>query len=331
MRPFALVGVSLAALVLPAASAVARPSGGTPVALVTAETENQLIAVSLPDGKVLRRVAVAADPENVVANQKVALVVSPGSGAVSVLDARTLRTRKVLHGLGAPHLAALDPSGKWAFVTDDARGQLDVVSLTQLRIVKRLFVGTGAHHLSVSRFGKRIWIALGEHAHQIAIVDTSRPAHPRLLRRFDPGLVVHDLAFSPDGRIWVTSATDRAVRVLSPRTGRALFSVQVGPPPQHVVFGVSSRAPSSLASGYAYAYLTSGYASRIELVDARGGRIVRIASAPYGSFNVTTIGSNVVTSSLIRGTVTDFDSNLRLRRTIRVAPAARGVAGVVWP
>ena len=51
---------------------------------------------------------------------------------------------------------------------------------------------------------------------------------------------------------------------------------------------------------------------------------------PYGSFNVTTIGSNVVTSSLIRGTVTDFDSDLRLLRTVRVAPAARGVAGVVW-
>ena len=120
------------------------------------------------------------------------------------------------------------------------------------------------------------------------------------------------------------------VRVLSPRTGRTLFSVQVGPAPQHVAFGVFSRAPASLTSGYGYAYLTSGYASRIELVDSRGGRIVRIASVPYGSFNVTTIGSNVVTSSLIRGTVTDFDSDLRLLRTVRVAPAARGVAGVVW-
>ena len=173
MGKAALAGIALAALALPSAT-VARSTGGTPVALVTAETENELIAVSFPDGKVLRRVRVPADPQNVVANQKVAVVVSPGSGAVSILDARTLRTRKVLRGLGAPHLAALDPSGRWAYVTDDARGQLDVVSLTRMRIAKRLFVGLGAHHLSVSPFGKRIWIALGERAHQIAIVDTSR-------------------------------------------------------------------------------------------------------------------------------------------------------------
>ena len=52
----------LAALLLAAPSAVARVSGGTPVALVTAETEHQLIAVEFPQGKVLRRVTVAADP-----------------------------------------------------------------------------------------------------------------------------------------------------------------------------------------------------------------------------------------------------------------------------
>jgi WD40 repeat protein len=323
MRRGALAGLALVALVLPASSAVARSSGGNPVALVTAETENQLIAVSFFPKRVLRRVTLPADPQNVVANQKVVVVVSPGSGAVSILDARSLRIRKVLRGLGAPHLAALDPSGKWAFVTDDPRGQLDVVSLTQRRIVKRLYVGFGAHHLSLSGDGQRLWIALGEQAREIAIVDVSRPARPRLLRRFDPGFVAHDLAFTPDGnRVWVTSSEDRAVRVLDARTGRRLFSVQVGPPPQHVVFAAWSRPR---------AFLTSGYASRIELVDPRRGRILRIASVPYGSFNLTLIGSNVVTSSLLRGTVTDFDSDLRLRRTVRVAPAARGVAGVVWP
>ena len=313
----------LAALLLAAPSAVARVSGGTPVALVTAETEHQLIAVEFPHGKVLRRVTVAADPQNVVADQRTAVVVSPGSGAVTLLDARTLRVRKVLRGFDAPHLAALTPDGKWAFVTDDPRGQLDVVSLTRLRVVKRLYVGAGAHHLSLSPDGQRLWIALGEHARELSIVDVSRPEHPRLLRRFDPGFVAHDLAFSPNGsRVWVTSAQDSSVRVLSSTTGRRLFSVSAGPPPQHVVFGAWTRPR---------AYVTSGYASRITMVDPRRGRILRIASAPYGSFNVTLIGGNVVTSSLLRGTVTDFDSDLRLRRTVRIAPAARGVAGVVWP
>jgi DNA-binding beta-propeller fold protein YncE len=316
----AVAGLAIVALALPA-STVARPAGGTPVALVTAETENQLIAVSFPDGKVLRRVAVPADPQNVVANQKVVVVVSPGSGAVTLLGAKSLRVIKVLRGFGAPHLATITPDGKWAYVTDDPRGQLDVISLTKKRVVKRLYVGVGAHHLSL--WGSRLWIALGERAREIAIVDVSRRAHPRLLRHFDPGFVAHDLTFNDNGsRIWVTSAEDADVRLFDAHTGRRLFSVHVGPPPQHVALGAFSGAP---------VYLTSGYASRIELVDSRSGRIRRIAWAPYGSFNVTTIGSNVVTSSLMRGTVTDFDSDLRLRRTVRVAPVARGVTGVAWP
>jgi DNA-binding beta-propeller fold protein YncE len=322
MRTAALAGLSLAALVLPASGAVARSSGGTPVALVTAETENQLIAVSVPDGKVLRRVTVPADPQNVVADQRTAVVVSPGSGAVTLLDARTLRVRKVFRGLGAPHLAAIDSTGRWAYVTDDPRGQLDVVSLTRSRIVKRLYVGTGAHHLSLSPDGQRLWIALGEHARQISMVDVSRPSRPRMLRRFDPGFVAHDLAFSPNGsRVWVTSSEDSAVRVLGAQSARTLFSVRVGPPPQHVAFGAWARPR---------AFVTSGYAGRIAMVDPRRGRILRIASTPYGSFNLTLIGGNVVTPSLLRGTVTDFDSNLRLLRSVHVAPAARGVAGVVW-
>ncbi|MBA3717364.1 MAG: hypothetical protein H0W87_03950 [Actinobacteria bacterium] len=135
--------------------------------------------------------------------------------------------------------------------------------------------------------------------------------------------MAHDVATSPDGaRLCVTSTEDSLVRVLDSRTLQFRFSVMVGTPPQHVAFGLFSGTP---------AYLTSGYASRIELVNPLNGRIRRIASVPYGSFNLTTIGSNVVTSSLIRGTVTTLDGDLRLRRTVRVAHAARGIATVVWP
>jgi DNA-binding beta-propeller fold protein YncE len=322
MRRGALAGFALAALVLPASAAVARPSGGNPVALVTAETENQLIAVSFSPKQVLRRVTLPADPQNVVANQKVALVVSPASGAVSILDARSLRIRKVLRGLGAPHLAALDPSGKWAFVTDDPRGQLDVVSLTRLRIAKRLFVGLGAHHLSLSPGGRRLWIALGEQAREIAIVDVSKPGHPRLLRRFDPGFEAHDLSFSPDGRrVWVTSSQDRLVRVIDARSGRRLFSVSAGPPPQHVAFGV---APAN-------AYVTSGYGSRIESVDPDDGHVLRVRRVPYGSFNLASSGSFMITVSLLEGTVTKLGPKLAGSQSFKVAPATRGVATVVWP
>jgi DNA-binding beta-propeller fold protein YncE len=316
-----LAVAAVAMLSLPASTASGRESGGNPVALVTAETESALIAVALPEGRVLDRVRLPADPENVAANQNVAVVVSPSAGAVSLLGARSLRVTRILRGFGSPHMVALAPNGKWAYVTDDPRGHLDVISLQHKRVVARLFVGLGAHHLTVSPDGRRLWIALGEKAAEIALVDVARPAHPQRVLRFDPGFLAHDLAFSPNGRrVWVTSSDRSSVAVFDSSSRRPLRSIRAGPPPQHIIFTPNPGR----------AYVTSGYGSRIESVDPGRGRVRRVGRVPYGSFNLAPMGSLIVTSSLIRGTVTELDSRLRVLKTVKVAPAARSVATVVW-
>lgn len=317
--------VLLIAFLLLATSASARQTGGTPVALVTAERENALFAVELPSGSVLRRVSLPADPQNVAAltgRAHTAVVVSPRSGAVTLLDERTLRIRKVLRGFGSPRVAAISPFGKWAYVTDARRGELVVIALGATRIVSRLFVGDGPHHLTISPRGRRMWIALGERATEIAVVDLSRPANPRLLSRFSPGFIAHDLAFSPDGRrVWVTSAASNAIHVLSARSGRQDLIVWAGRGPQHVVFSDLGR----------FAFATSGYARRIVKVDGLTGRIVEAASTPPGSFHLSTSGGLVVTTSLLQGVVTEFDMNLRRLMSTKVARASRAVSVVVWP
>ena len=315
------VAVAILGLTLVCASASARSNGGTPVALVTAEQQDALLAVELPSGKVLRRVAVPSDPQNVVGGPgTTTVVVSTAAGAVTLLDWRSLKVIKTFRGFGAPHLVALDPSGEWAYVTDDARGELTTIELSGPRIVGRIFVGAGAHHLAVGPGGRRAWVVLGEHAREIVIVDLSKPRRPRVLRRFSPGFIAHDVTFSPDGRrVWVTSGAGDSVYALDARTGQPVFSVRVGAAPQHVVF-------SQLGS----AYVTSGYDSRIVKVNPRNGRIVRSARTPYGSFNLSSIAGLVVTTSLLNGQVTEFNEDLRRMSSARPARATRAVALTVW-
>jgi DNA-binding beta-propeller fold protein YncE len=314
----------VAALVL-ATSAAAQPTGGTAVAIVTAEQQNELIAVELSSGKVLRRVTLPADPENVAAlagRARTVVVASPRAGAVTLLDEHTLKVRRILTGFAAPHIVAISPFGKWAYVTDDARGELVVIALGTRRVVARLFVGLGAHHMAIGPSGRRMWIALGERAAEIAIVDLSKPAGPRLVRRFPLGFVAHDLTFSPFGaRVWVTSAAGDTVHVLHARTAEQVFAVRVGPGPQHVAF----------AEMEASAFVTSGYSSRIVKVDGRTGRIVAQARTPYGSFNLSTLAGVLVTTSLMNGRTTEFDAKLNRIRTMRTASATRAVALTVWP
>jgi DNA-binding beta-propeller fold protein YncE len=287
-------------------------------AFVTAETENRLLVVELPSGRVIRRIAVARDPEDVAASGgecSTVIVVSAAGRAVTVLDRETLNSRRVLGGFVTPHIPEIAPGGQYGYVTDDGAGTVTAIYLGDARVTSTIEVGAGAHHLSFDATHQRAWVALGESARTIVVLSTERTDHPRVIGRFDPGFAVHDLSFSPDDtRVWVTAAAGPDVSVFDAQTRRLLFRVPVGRSPQHVA--LTAR----------YAYLTSGYGSTIEQVDARNGRILRRASTPYGSFELAADSRYVVVSSLLRGTLAIFTPQLRPVRVVHLAPATREVA-----
>jgi len=313
---------AFAAAFLCTGSAGAGETGGRPVALVTAEVQNDVLALSLPDGRVVRRRHVD-DPQTIAAAPSgLAVVVSP-SGAVTLIAPRTLQPLAVLRGFRSPQVAAIAPDGRWAYVTDAGTGDLAVIGLARRRVVDRVFVGRGAHHLAVAPDGTEVWVALGEHARTIVVVDTSRAARPRVVRRISTRFAAHDLAFAPDGAtVWAGSADDMWVRVLSARTARVVARVVAGPPPQHVAF---------LPYGAGRAYVTSGYGSQLELVDPRTRRVVRRVHVPYGSFNLATGGDLVVTTSLLTGGLTELNgADLAPLLRTKVGAEARDVAIGVW-
>jgi hypothetical protein len=303
----------------------ARVQGGSPVALVTAETANQLVAVELPSGRVMRRIPMPADPENVETQiSGLAVVVSARAGAVTLVDTRRLRVVRILRGFGSPHIAMLVPNRDLAYVTDDARGQLAVVDVKRRRVARKLFVGLGAHHLAISPDSRRCWVALGERARSIAVVDTTRPDRPRLIGHVNPRGAAHDVAFAPDGsHVWVTYNDRPDVRVFSARAGRPVATIYGGVPPQHVAFGQGVFAR--------YAFITSGKEGMLRIVSRTSGRIVRATHTATGSFNLATAGGLVATSSLQNGVVTELDVRGRELLSKRVAPAARDVALAVLP
>jgi DNA-binding beta-propeller fold protein YncE len=288
----------------------------TQVALVTAELRNQLVVVSLPDGRVIRRIPVAPDPKTVAAapGGPVA-VVSPGSGAVTVFSV-ALRRVAVFRDLRSPQLAAFTPDGQYLLVTDAAAGTLTSIELARMRVVGRVLVGTGAHHLAVSPNDRRAWVALGESANTIVVVDVADPRHLRVLRRLHPTALAHDLAFSPDGRtVWVSSASQPYVSVYGAASGRMVDTVPAGRAPQHVLF----------AAGHAY--VTSGYGGSIEMVDPAGRTVVQRVELPYGSFNLASAGPWLVATSVLNGEVTVLRAaTMRRRAQTAVASVARSVA-----
>jgi DNA-binding beta-propeller fold protein YncE len=323
MHKLLAVPIVAGALLLP--SSVAATSGGRSVALVTAETANEVLAVSLGKygGHVIRRVHLV-DPLMIAAPlHGPAVVVSP-RGTVTLLAWHSLRPIKVFHAFRTPQVAAIAPNGRLAYVTDGKTGVLSVIDLGSRRIVGRVFVGAGAHHLAISPDGRRIWAALGETATTVVSLNAANPRKPRVIGRFYPRFGAHDVAFAPGGgTVLVTSPTGSGVSAYTAggRRPRLLWSAGAGRAPEHVAFSGST------------ALVSSGYGSSLETLSLRSPSAApNMAAVPYGSFNLATYGGFVVTTSLLTGQAAEFRiRDLHRLWTAKVAPAARYVAISVWP
>ena len=143
----------------------------------------------------------------------------------------------------------------------------------------------------------------------MAVLDTSNPRRPRLVRTLAPPFLAHDVVFAPDGRsAWVSSGDERRI-ALYRGAGRPVRVLDSGAPPQHVTF---ARDKAFVASG------DDGTVHRHRL----DGSVVRETRVPTGSYNVCFDLGRLVTPSLGHGTVAFLDRNGRVLATRNVARAA---------
>jgi len=284
-----------------------------PRALVTADTESHVAVVSLASRRVLKRITTTEGPRSIQsAGGGRALVGHADAGAVSVIADG--RVRRVLRGFGQPRYAAVSPDGRLAYVSDGGSGEVVVVDLTRARVVRRVGVGDGARHITIDPQGRRLWVALGSSAAQIAVVGLDDPRHPRPIRRIAPPFLVHDVAFTPSGRyVWVTAGRE-------PRT--AIYA-RGGDQPVRLFDG--DRAPQHVSFGPTNAYLASGEGAVVTVRALRDQRVLRRTKVPYGSYNVQRGAGSVLTPSLNSGALTVLDARGRTSAEIDVARNAHDV------
>ena len=298
-RAFVLASASL----LLAPRALARAS--TEVALVTADLEARLVAVELATGRVLQHVPTLPKPRSIEAVGHVAVVAHSEIGAISLVHAPSLQVAHVLRGFGEPRYTAGHPDGRHAYVSDAKRGEVVALDVLRGHVLARTRVGHLARHITIDPSGRTLWVSLGSKAREIAVVDVSHRGRPRLVRRFEPPFLAHDVGWAPDSRhIWVSSGDRNELAIY--RGGRVIARVPGDEPPQHVTF----RGPR--------VYVASGESGTLR-VHELGGRQLRASAVPDDSYNVQQGLGWVVTPGLGRGTVCILDSRGRVLRTQTVA------------
>ena len=299
------------AFIVGAASLVAAPRAlarlsGRELALVTADEESRLVAVELPGGRVHRYVRTLPKPRSIEAVGPMAVVAHSEIGAVSLVRGSTLKVEHVLRGFGEPRYTAGHPDGRHAYVTDAKRGEIVALDVLRGRVLAREPVGALARHITIDPRGRTLWTALGAKAEQVAVVDISHRARPRLVRRFRPPFLAHDVGWAPGGnRVWVSSGDRNEVAIYAGRSGRLLIQLFADKPPQHFTFRGELVFVASGESG----------TLRVHRVD---GRRLRLTAIPDDSYNVQQAHGWVVTPGLGTGTLCllDREGRARWRKTI---------------
>jgi hypothetical protein len=282
-------------------------AAGRQVALVTADLEHRLVVVELASGRVLRHIATLDQPRSIETVGETAVVAHSEIGAITIVQARTLRVAHVLEDFGEPRYTAAHPDGRHAYVTDAQRGEVICLDVIRGRVLHRSQVGDLARHVSIDPSARRLWVALGAKAELIAVVDVSRSDRPRLVRRVRPPFLAHDVGFSPGGRrVWVSSGDRNELAIYDRATGRLVAKPTADRPPQHVTFRGG------------LAFVTSGDNGTLRVHD-HDGRALRTTAVPKGSYNVQQRDDWVVTPGLGQGSLCILDGRGRLLRRLQVA------------
>jgi DNA-binding beta-propeller fold protein YncE len=294
-------------------------AGGDPVALVTADTESRIAVVELSTGRVVRSIPTLAGPRSVESvGSRVAVVAHTAHGAVSLVRGSTLKVTAALRGFAEPRYTAAHPDGRHAYVSDSRRGEVVALDVVAGRVLGRAAVGGPARHITIDPRGRTVWCSLGSKAEELAILDVSDRARPRLRHRFRPPFRAHDVGFVPNGRhVWVSSGDRGALAVYDARSGRVLQRLPADAPPQHVTF-IGARA-----------YVSSGDDGTLRVQSLHDGSVLRTTRVPVGSYNVQNGWGRVMTPSLDRGTLCILDELGRLRRRVQVAPSSHDACFVM--
>jgi DNA-binding beta-propeller fold protein YncE len=292
--------------------ALARAGG---VALVTADREAHIAVVALDTRgppRVTHRIPTVEDPRSVQSAPGGHAVVTHGTpGAVSLVDGRAGRVRRVLRGFRSPRYAAIAPGGRLAYVSDAGTGEIVVVDLVAGRVTRRVGIGDGARHLTLHPAGHTLWVALGSSAAHIAVLDLRDPWRPRAAGHIAAPFLAHDVGFSPSGRrVWVTAGRERRIAVLGAASREVVRTLAADEAPQHVTFGPD------------VAYVASGDSGSVRVHALSDGHVRRTTRVPIGSYNVQRTGGRVVTPSLGTGALTVLDAAGRRVAQVHVASAA---------
>ena len=116
---------------------------------------------------------------------------------VHIIDPATNKIVGEISGIEVGHGAAAAPDGRWIYVSNEADSTLDVVDARTLRVVANIPLTGHPNNISISRDGRRVYVAIRQAPGAVDVIDTATLTRAKSIPIEGD---VHNTYVTPDGR-----------------------------------------------------------------------------------------------------------------------------------
>jgi YVTN family beta-propeller protein len=143
--------------------------------------------------------------------------------SVMLIDPVTNTVVGEIKGIEANHGAAVAPDGSKFYITNEAESTLDVADAKTLAVTKHIPLTNHPNNLSVSKDGKRVYVAIVAGAGAVDVIDTTTLTRVKSIRT-EGG--IHNTYVTPDGKFVVAgSIPGKKINVIDQRTEEIVWTM----------------------------------------------------------------------------------------------------------
>jgi YVTN family beta-propeller protein len=229
---------------------------------------------------------------------------------VHIIDPATNQVVGEIVGIEVGHGAAAAPDGSRLYVSNEAHSTLDVADARTLRVIASIPLTGHPNNISISRDGKRVYVAIREQQGAVDVIDT--PTLTRAKSIPVPG-ATHNTYVTPDGRYVIAgSVAGKNFTVIDQKTEEPVWTMNFDLGVRPMAFEQNKDGSTKTAfvqltdfNGFAVVdFATHKELKRIELPKIRAGKaLVHEGGNTSHGMAVTADNSRLVVDSRLNSSV----------------------------
>lgn len=151
----------------------------------------------LPRARLLAAAVVLLLPVIAAASTVRIIQTNAAGDNIHIIDPATNKVVGIINGIEVNHGVVVTPDGKSFLVTNESESTVDIVDVGTLKVVKQVRLSGHPNNLSISKDGRRAYVAIREAPGAVDIIDTQSGT----LAKSIPIPEVHNTFVSPDGKV----------------------------------------------------------------------------------------------------------------------------------